>query len=207
MEDILDLYAEDKQENVARICFDERPCQLLEDVLTPIPAKAGGIKKEHQEYRRNGVCNVLLAYDIDSGQRYLQVRETKKKSDYAEFMKWLSDTHYPNTEKIKLVQDNYATHCYGSFYENLPFEEGRQLRKKIEFHYTPKHGSWLNMAEIEFAALARQCLDRRISNIKTLESEAIIWQNNRNHKAIKVNWSFVTEDARIKLQSRYEKLK
>lgn len=207
MEDILDLYAEPAQENVARICFDERPCQLLGEVLAPIPAKYNATKKEHQEYIRNGVCNILLAYDIDSGKRYLQVRERKAKSDYAEFMKWLVDTHYPNTDKIKLVQDNYCTHQYGSFYENLPAEDARQLRKKIEFHYTPKHGSWLNMAEIEFSAISRQCLDRRIGDMQTLEKEALIWQEHRNKKATKVNWSFVTEDARIKLKNRYAEIR
>ncbi|WP_428663395.1 transposase [Runella sp.] len=119
----------------------ERPCQLLDEVLTPIPPKPNCTKKEHQEYIRKGVCNVLLAYDIDAGKRYLMVTKTKNKADYAHFMKWLISTHYPNSDKIKLVQDNYNTHSYGSFYENLPVEEARQIKKKLEFHYTPKHGS------------------------------------------------------------------
>lgn len=204
MEDILDLYAEEAQVNMPRICFDERPCQLIADVLSPLPPKPNCSQKEHQEYLRKGVCNVLLAYDMDTGKRYLRVTKTKNKADYAQFMKWLIETHYPDVDKIKLVQDNYNTHSYGAFYENLPPEEARQLKKKLEFHYTPKHASWLNMAEIEFSALARQCLDRRIATMEKLESEALIWQENRNKKAIKVNWTFTTETAREKLTKRYK---
>jgi hypothetical protein len=206
MEDVLDLYAQPAKEGIARICFDERPCQLLGQVLTPIPAKPKCTQKEHHEYIRNGVCNVLLAYDIDTGQRYLRVTETKTKADYSEFMQWLCQTHYPQTPKIKLVQDNYSSHSYGAFYENLPFEEARILRQKIEFHFTPKQGSWLNMAEIEFSALGRQCLDRRIPDSKTLLAEALIWEQNRNRDAVKVNWSFTTEKARTKLKNRYHEV-
>jgi DDE superfamily endonuclease len=199
MEDILDLYAQPAEVGVARICFDERPCQLLGHVLTPIPAKPNSTRKEHQEYIRNGVCNVLLAYDIDTGQRYLKVTSTKTKVDYAEFMYWLSHEHYSTIDKIKLVQDNYSVHSYGAFYENLPVEEARKLRKKLEFHFTPKHASWLNMAEIEFSALARQCLDRRIDNQKSLEAEALFWQNARNEASTKVNWSFTTRLNALKM--------
>jgi DDE superfamily endonuclease len=206
MEDVLDLYAQPQAENIARICFDECPCQLIDHVLTPIPPKPNATQKEHQEYQRNGVCNVLLAYDIDTGQRYLKVTETKKKADYADFMQSLVQEHYPNVEKIKLVQDNYGTHSYGAFYENLPVEAARQLKNKIEFHFTPKHASWLNMAEMEFSALARQCLDRRIADRQTLEKQALIWQQNRNEKAIKVNWSFTTDKARVTLANRYKEI-
>lgn len=163
-------------------------------------------KKEHQEYVRKGVCNVLLAYDIDTGQRYLRVTDTKKKSDYAEFMKWLVEAHYSEVPKIKIVQDNYNTHSYGSFYENLPFEDARRLKNKLEFHFTPKHGSWLNIAEMEFSALSRQCLNRRIGTKDLLETEALIWQKERNSKAIKVNWTFTTEKAREKLANRYKEI-
>jgi hypothetical protein len=155
MEDVLDVYAQPAEAGVVRLCFDERPCQLLDQVLTPIPPKPGATQKEHQEYVRKGVCNVLLAYNLDTGQRHLQVTTTKNKGDYAHFMDWLVQTHYPDAAKIKLVQDNYATHTYGAFYEHLPVETARHLRHTLEFHYTPKHGSWLNMAEIEFAALSR----------------------------------------------------
>ena len=155
---------------------------------------------------RNGVCNVLLAYNLDTGQRHLQVTTTKNKADYAHFMDWLVQTHYPDAAKIKLVQDNYATHSYGAFYEHLPLDTARDLRHTIEFHYTPKHGSWLNMAEIEFSALSRQCLDRRIGSQQRLEEEALIWQANRNAAATKVNWSFTTEKARDTLKNRYAEL-
>jgi DDE superfamily endonuclease len=206
MEDVLDLYAQPQEEGVVRICFDERPCQLIDHVLTPIPPKPNATQKEHQEYLRNGVCNVLLAYNVDTGQRHLKVTTTKNKADYANFMQWLVKQHYPNTNKIKLVQDNFGTHSYGAFYENLPFEDARQLKNKIDFHFTPKHGSWLNIAEMEFSSLSRQCLDRRIASQEILESEALIWQKNRNLKAVKVNWSFTTEKARVKLENRYNEI-
>lgn len=152
------------------------------------------------------MCNVLLAYTIDTGQRHLQVRATKTKADYAQFRAWLVQAHYPEAAKIKLVQDNYSTHTYGAFYGNLPVETARTLRHQLEFHYTPKHGSWLNMAEIEFAALARQCLDRRIGSQQALEQETLIWEANRNQAAVKVNWFFTTEKARNKLKNRYAEL-
>lgn len=205
MEDVLDLYAQPQQEGIARICFDERPCQLLDHVLTPIPAKPNSTQKEHQEYLRKGVCNVLLAYNIDTGQRHLKVTTTKTKADYAEFMQWMANEHYPN-HQIKVVQDNYGSHSYGAFYENLPFEQARQLKNKIEFHFTPKHASWLNMAEIEFSALSRQCLNKRVSSQKFLESEALIWQEKRNLHAMKVSWSFTTDKARKKLKNRYNEI-
>jgi len=149
---------------------------------------------------------VLLAYNLDTGQRHLQVTTTKNKGDYARFLDWLVQTHYPDAAKIQLVQDNYSTHTYGALYENLPVETARNLRHQLEFHYTPKHGSWLNMAEIEFAALSRQCLDQRIGTQKQLEQEALAWQAKRNAAAIKVNWSFTTEKARDKLKNRYAEL-
>jgi hypothetical protein len=206
MEDVLDVYAQPAQAGVVRLCFDERPCQLLEHVLTPLAAKPNATQKEHQEYLRKGVCNVLLAYNIDTGQRHLQVRTTKTKADYAQFMDWLVQTHYPQAPTIQLVQDNYSTHRYGAFYEHLPVDTARALRHQLEFHYTPKHGSWLNMAEIEFSALARQCLDRRIGTQQLLEQEALRWEAKRNAAAVKVNWSFTTEKARDKLKSRYNEL-
>ncbi|MBU6123085.1 transposase [Hymenobacter siberiensis] len=136
-EDVLDVYAQPAEAGVVRLCFDERPCQLLDHVLTPIPPKPGATQKEHQEYVRKGVCNVLLAYDIDTGQRHLRVTTTKNKGDYAHFMDWLVQSHYPDAQKIKLVQDNYSTHTYGAFYEHLPVETARNLRHTLEFHYTP----------------------------------------------------------------------
>ncbi|WP_226915822.1 transposase [Hymenobacter siberiensis] len=171
-----------------------------------MPPKPNATAKEHQEYLRKGVCNVLLAYNIDTGQRYLQVTTTKTKADYAQLMDWLVQTHYPDAPKIKLIQDNYATHSYGAFYEHLPLDTARDLRHRLEFHFTPKHGSWPNMAEIEFSALSRQCLDRRIGTQQRLEEEALCWEAKRNAAAVKVNWSFTTEKARDKLKNRYAEL-
>ena len=206
LEDVLDVCAPPAEAGVVRLCFDERPCQVLDQVLSPIPPKPGATQKEHQEYLRKGVCNVLLAYNPDTGQRHLRVTTTKTKADYAQFMDWLVQTHYPQARKIKLVQDKYGAHSYGAFYEHLPVETARRLRHQLEFHYTPKHGSWLNMAEIEFAALSRQCLDRRIGSQQRLETEALIGEARRNAAAIKVNWSFTTEKARDKLKNRYAEL-
>ena len=182
-----------------RLCFDERPCQLLDHVLGPIPAKPGATQKEHPKYVRKGVCNVLLAYNLDTSQR----TTTKTKADYARFLDWVVATHYPEAPLLKVVQDNYGTRTYGTFYENLPVERARQLRHQPAFHYTPKHGSWLNRTEIEFAALARQCLDRRIGSQQQLEAEALAWEATRNAAAVNVNWSFNTEKARDKSKNRY----
>ena len=149
MEDVLDLYAQPAHADVVRICFDERPSQLLDQVLTPIPAKPGVSRKKYQEYQRKGVCNALLAYNTDTGQRHLKVTDTKTKADYADFMHWSANEVYPG-QQLKVVQDNYGSHSYGAFYENLPVETARKLKNQVEFHFTPKHAFWLNIAEIEF---------------------------------------------------------
>lgn len=148
----------------------------------------------------------MLAYNIDTGQRHIQVTETKKRKDYALFMKELAQETYPNAQKIVIIQDNYNTHTKGSFYENLDTPTAHTLSKKFDFHFTPKHASWLNMAEIEFSALSRQCLDRRIKDIVTLTKEANIWKNDRNNNNIKINWSFTTDKARTKLANRYKEV-
>jgi hypothetical protein len=191
---------------VVRRCFDERPCQLLDHVLTPIPPKPNAPAKEHQEYLHKGVCNVLLACNLDTGQRHLQVTTIKTKADYARFMDWLVQTHYPDAPKIKFAQDNYATQSYGAFYECLPLDTARELRHRLEFYFTPKHGSWLNMAKIEFSALSRQCLDRYIGTQQRPEEEVLGWEAKLNAAAIKINGSFTTEKARDKLRSRYAEL-
>ena len=206
MEDVLDLYAQEPTAGKARICFDERPCQLLGEVVAPIPMKEAKLKKEDYEYTRQGTAVILLAYDIDTGQRYVQVRKQRTKKDYAQFMEWLIEEHYSHVEQVKLVQDNLNTHTYGSFYDHLPAEKARVLAQKFNFHFTPKHGSWLNMAEIEFSVLARECLQRRIESIEKLEQEVLIWTNNRNAKATKIHWSFTVNTARQKMASQYEKV-
>lgn len=193
---MLDLYAQPPTAGKARICLDERPCQLLGEVIPPLPLQSGKPKKEDYEYERQGTAVILLAYDIDTGQRYVQVRKQRTKKEYAPFMAWLLQEHYPAIEQVELVQANLHTHRYGSFYEHLPAEQARALAQKLKFHFTPKHGSWLNMAEIEFSVLARQCLGRRIEGIDKLEKEVLHWTENRHRQAVKIHWSFTVNTAR-----------
>ena len=202
----MDLYAGEPCVGKSRICFDERPCQLIGEVVAPLPMQEGKPKKEDYEYSRQGTAVILLAYDIDTGQRYIQVRKQRTKKDYAQFMEWLVKEHYSHVEQIELVQDNLNTHTYGSFYQHLPAQQARELAQKLNFHFTPKHGSWLNMAEIEFSSLARECLNRRIESIEKLEKEVLAWSKNRNSKATKIHWSFTVNTARIKLASQYGKV-
>ena len=206
MEDVLDLYEQASTQHQARLCYDERPCQLLGEILEALPMKEGKAKREDSQYTRNGTAVVLLAYDIDQGKRYVQVRERRTKKDYAEFMDWLVNEHYAHTEHIHLVQDNLNTHTFGAFYEHLPAKQARQIAQKLTFHFTAKHGSWLNMAEIEFSALARQCLNRRIDNLDILRKEVAVWAEERNKQATKIHWSFTVNTAREKLNSQYEKV-
>jgi transposase len=206
MEDVLDCYDWPVNERIARLCFDERPCQMLADVIAPLPLKEGKALREDSEYKRHGTAVILLAYDIDTGKRYVEVRERRTKKDYAEFMKHLLDEHYGDKTNVHVVQDNLNTHTFGSFYEHLPAPEARAMASKLTFHFTPKHGSWLNMAEIEFSALARQCLDRRISNINRLFQQVLAWADERNRQSVKVHWSFTVDTAREKLASQYEKV-
>lgn len=206
MEDVLDVYARPTQEGVSRICFDERPCQLIGERIAPLPMKEKHPRKEDYEYVREGTCVVLMAYDIDRGQRFLQVRERRTKRDYAEFMYWLERNHYADANKLILVQDNLNTHKYGAFYERYPCAVAHQLKNKIEFHFTPKHASWLNITEIEFSALARQALNCRIDSIEKLRSAAETWAEKRNKQQTKVCWSFTTAIAREKLKRHYENL-
>jgi hypothetical protein len=203
MEDVLHEYAQPYDPLRPLICFDERPCQLIGDIIVPIPMKPGKLKREDYEYKRNGTCCVLLAFEPHTGFRYVQVRERRTAVDYAQFMKYFVDLHYPAAECIRLVQDNLNTHTPGSFYEVFPPEEAFNLAQKFELHYTPKKGSWLNMAEIEFSALSKQCLDRRIPDIETLEKETLAWAEKRNKKCKTVNWKFTKNNAREKLKNKY----
>lgn len=205
MEDVLEVYGAEPIDGERRICIDERPCQLIGDVYSPIPMKPGKTKKIDNEYSRSGTCVAFLAYDIDLGQRYVWLNKTRTKKDYADFMLWISEKKpYEQADKILVVQDNLNTHTYGSFYENLPLEIASGLRKKIEFHFTPKHGSWLNMAEIEFSALARQCLNRRISTMEGMRQEIQSWQEDRNRQKTKISWSFTVDSARETMERHYD---
>jgi len=198
----LDLYQEPYDPKKPVICFDEKPVQLIEDVVAPIEMKCGDVKKEDYQYKRNGTCVIFIAFEPLRGWRHIEVRERKRKEDYAQFMKEILE-RYRDVEVIRLVQDNLNTHKYGSFYESFPAEEAGELRRKFEFHYTPKHASWLNMVEIELAALSKQCLDRRIGDIALLRKEIRVWEDERNRKRVKVRWSFTTRDAREKLERHY----
>ena len=201
---MLALYNRPAVPGVSRLCFDERPCQLLGDALVPLPMQPGKRRKVDYEYVRQGTCVVLLAYDLERGQRYVQVRARRTKQDYAEFMEWLVSTHYPDTQKLLVVQDNLNTHSYGAFYEHLPCARAFDLRQRLEFHFTPKHASWLNMAELEFAALVRQCLDRRLASQAQLEREVLAWQDERNAAATTIQWTFTVSTARHKLNRHYQ---
>jgi hypothetical protein len=206
MEDILDLYEEPYDPKRPVIGVDERPCQLLGDIVAPIPMKPGKLRKEDNEYERNGTCSVFMACEPLTGWRYVEVRKQRTKMDYAEFMDRVSE-HYTGASLIRVVQDNLNTHNAGSFYERFDPENARNLKNHLEFHYTPKKGSWLNMAEIELSALARQCLDRRIGDMKTLEQEAKAWEAERNQQKIMIHWRFTTNHAREKLERHYKAIK
>lgn len=203
MEDLLHLYAQPDDPHQPVICFDERPCQLVEDVVVPLPMEPGKPQREDAEYRRNGTGCIFLAFDPQRGQRVVQVRKRRTKVDYAHFMQEVVEQHYPDVEAIRLVQDNLNTHSAAAFYEAFPPEQAFALAQKFDPHYTPKKGSWLNMAEIEFAALAKQCLDRRIGDLETLAREVQAWAQHRNDRQVTVRWHFTTKEAREKFQKHY----
>ena len=202
MEDVLDLYEKSYDPKHPVICFDERPCQLIGDAIMPIPMKSGSPKREHYEYVRNGTCCIFMAFEPQAGKRMVGVKTHRTKVDYANFMKELAE-QYPHAESIRLVQDNLNTHTTGSFYAALNPDEAFELAKRFEFHFTPKKGSWLNMAEIELSALSKQCLDRRIETLEKLAAEVDSWEQERNAAKTTVRWKFNKNDARIKLQRHY----
>ena len=203
MEDVLDVYEQPSDPSRPRICFDEMPYQLVGDVLVPLPMIPGHNRKEDYEYERLGTYSILFAYDVDNGKRYLQIREQRTKADYAHFWDWLTTTHYPQVKQIHVIQDNLNTHTYGSFYAHLPATRAHQLRRQLAFHFTPKHGSWLNMAEIELAVLSRQTLARRFATYDQFVAESLAWQDQRNAAHIHIAWSFTTTNARSKLRRHY----
>ena len=203
MEKILDLYEKPYDPRYPLVCFDERPCQLIDDVVAPIAMKPGRSKREDYHYKRNGVCSVFIAFEPLRGYRITHTRKRRTKKDYAQFMKELAEKHYPNAEKIILIQDNLNTHSPGSFYEIFKPEEAFALAERFDMHYTPKKASWLNMVEIELSILSKQCLDRRIGDMNTLDSEMKAWAKQRNDQRATVKWRFTKNDARVKLQKFY----
>lgn len=204
MEDVLDLYEEALDEKKPVICFDETPVQLVDDVLIPIPAASGRAKREDYEYKRNGTSNLFVFLQPLKGWREVQVTNQRTKKDFAECMKDLVDKHFPDAEKIRVVMDNLNTHRLSSLYEAFDPTEARRIIKKLEVHHTPKHASWLNMAEIEISVLSRQCLKRRIGSKEMLERETAAYVSDRNTRKAKVLWGFSVTDARIKMKRLYQ---
>jgi hypothetical protein len=202
MENVLDVYKRPLDPRYPVVCIDESPKQLIAETRIPIPASPGHPIKHDYEYRRCGMCNIFLACEPLTGKRMVRVTERKTKQDWAYFLEEIAD-QYETAEKITLVMDNLNTHDPGSFYETFPPNKAKAIWDRFEFVYTPKHGSWLNMVEIELNVLTGQCLNRRIDNIAVVRKEVLAWQNFRNNKNAKVNWQFTTEDARIKLARLY----
>jgi hypothetical protein len=205
MEAVLALYAEAYDPECPVICFDERPCFLIGDVIAALPMTTGKVAKEHYAYEKNGSCALLAAIEPLTGQRLGLVRLQRTKKEYTGFCQALVEA-WPGAKKIRLVQDNLNTHNASSFYEHLPAEEARALAEKFEFHYTPKSASWLNMIEIEFSALARDCLQRRIPTQEILEREVLALVKERADKQIKINWQFSLKAAREKMNSHYSRV-
>jgi hypothetical protein len=206
MEDVLDLYAEPEDPRRPRICFDEMPYRLVAEKRLPLPMQAGKPRRYDYEYRRMGTCNLFLFFNPFTGWRHLKATAHRTKQDFAHCMKELVDVHFPDAELIRVIMDQLNTHTYVALYETFEPEEARRIARKLEFHYTPKHGSWLNMAEIEFSVVERQCLDRYLADIPTVAAELAAWQAPRNEQNIGVDWQFTTEKARQKLQRLYPSL-
>jgi hypothetical protein len=205
MERLLWLYSLPLDPRFPVVCFDERPCFLIGDTVTALAMKAGSVRKEHYEYAKNGSCALLAAIEPKTGRRLAQVFDQRRKREYALFLKELA-ARYPKAEKIRLVQDNLNTHNLSSLYETFAAEEAFALAQRFEFYYTPKKGSWLNMIEIEFSAIARQCLQRRIATKAELAREVLSLVKERAEKAIKIEWQFSIASARIKLNRHYEQV-
>ncbi len=206
MEDVLEVYKRPYDEKRPVVCLDELNKQMIKEIQTPLPAEPGKLQRFDTEYERNGTSNIFLSFEPLKGKRQLKVTERRTKKDWAHYIKELVDEEYPEAEKIVLIQDNLNTHTGASLYEAFDPSEAKRILKKLEFHYTPQHGSWLNMAEIELSHLSRQCLDRRIPDRETLKKEVSAWLKQRNLGASRVDWQFTAEDARIKLKKLYPTL-
>lgn len=202
MERVLEVYKRPFDPRYPVVCMDESPKQLIGETRIPIPASRGIPARHDYEYRRCGMCNIFLACEPLAGKRMVAITERKTKQDWAYFLQEIVD-QYKGADKITLVMDNLNTHTPGSFYETFPPDKAKALWDKFEFVYTPKHGSWLNMAEIELNVLTGQCLNRRIDDIKVIMKETRAWQDLRNNKNAKINWQFQIENARIKLSRLY----
>jgi hypothetical protein len=203
MEDVLDVYARPHDEKRPVVCVDEGGKQLIGDVRAPLPVRPGSAAKQDYEYERGGMANLFMAVEPLAGARHVEVTERKTAVDFARFLRVISDELYPGAEKVVLVCDNLNTHTPACLYEAFAPAEARRLAGRFEWHHTPKHGSWLNVAECELSVVARQCLDRRIPDMETLRREVAAWERARNAAAVKVDWQFTTADARVKLKRLY----
>jgi hypothetical protein len=203
MEDVLEVYKRPYDPRRPVVCLDETSKQLIGETRAPVPGGPGRAVHYDSEYVRKGVANLFMMYEPLAGQRDVEVTERRTKKDYAERLRTLSDETYPNAEVIVLVQDNLNTHSPASLYETFAPAEAQRLTARFEWHYTPKHGSWLDIAEIELGILSRQCLSQRIDSIEKLRAETRAWEKNRDQAEVKVNWQFTTADARTKLKSLY----
>lgn len=203
MEDVLDVYELPYNPMRPVVCMDEKPYQLLEDARKPLPMRPGNNQKIDFEYKRNGTCSIFAFVEPLGGKHHIRVHEHRTAIDWANEIKYLSDEMFPDAEKIILVMDNLNTHKASSLYKAFPPTEARRIIKRLEIHYTPKHGSWLNMAEIELNVMTRQCLSRRIDTIDRLKRELCAWERERNQDTAKIQWHFQTGDAREKLISLY----
>ncbi|HJX21452.1 MAG TPA: IS630 family transposase, partial [Steroidobacteraceae bacterium] len=205
MEDVLDLYAVAPDPKRPVVCFDESPIQLIGEVRQPIPAEPGQIERYDCEYRRNGTANLFVFLDVNRAWRKVKVTQRRTAEDFARCMRDLTDVHYPTAEHIRVVLDNLSTHSAGALYQTFPADEARRVLRRLEFHYVPKHASWLNMVEIEIGVLAAQCLDRRIESYTRLLAETAAWEKRRNAERARINWMFTTEKARAKMGRAYPK--
>ena len=203
MEDVLDLYAEEPDPQRPVICFDESPIQLIGEVRRPIPAEPGQIERYDCKYRRNGTANLFVFLDANRSWRKVKVTERRTAQDFASCMREITDIFYPKAERIRVVLDNLSTHSAGALYQTFPADQARRMLRRLEFHYVPKHASWLNMVEIEISVLATQCLDQRIESYTRLLAETAAWEKQRNAARARVNWMFTTEKARAKMGRAY----
>jgi len=203
MEDVLEVYALPYDPRRPQVCFDEGGKQLIGDVRPPLPVRPGNPRCEDYEYQRNGTANLFMVFEPLAGVRRVEVTERRTNQDFARMMRRLVDEWYPQAEKVVLVMVNLSTHTPAALYEAFEPSEARRLVEKLEWHYTPKHGSWLNVAEMELSVLARQCLDRRIPDLEALRREVAAWEQKRNAAVVRVDWQFTTADARVKLKRLY----
>lgn len=203
MEDVLELYAEEFDASRPVVCFDETSKQLVRELRAAVPAKGGQVERFDYEYKRNGVANLFMMCQPKNGWRHVEVTDRHTKLDFAEQMKYLVDEAFPEAEKIRVVMDNLSTHSRGAMYDRFAPSEASRILRKLEFHFTPKHASWLNMAEIELSVLARQCLSRRIADKEILKHEIADWENKRNKEKCRINWKMTVDAARQKLIRHY----